>query len=186
MQYCGIDAKRLHDQEIPAAERAHYSKRTVDIEFDYPFGRKELYGLAYRTDFDLSQHAKHSGKDLLYTDPVSGEKYVPHVIEPTFGVNRTFLVMLLSAYTEEQVAKAKRVWSCVCPKPLRRLRSLSCRCPRKKSCRAWPSLWPKSWPSSGGWTTTKRKASANVTAAKTKSARRIVLLLTSIRSMTKA
>ena len=102
--HCGVDMTRVHDNEIAPEDRAHYSKRTVDIEFDYPFGTKELYGLAYRTDFDLKQHAEYSGQDLLYTDPVSGEKYVPHVIEPAFGITRTFLVMMLSAYTEEQVA----------------------------------------------------------------------------------
>lgn len=101
---CGIDAARVHELEVPEDERAHYSKRTVDFEFDYPFGRKELYGLAYRTDFDLANHAKHSGKDLLYTDPATNEKYVPHVVEPAFGVDRTFLAALISAYQEEVVA----------------------------------------------------------------------------------
>jgi glycyl-tRNA synthetase len=93
----------IHDLEVADADRAFYSKRTVDIEFDYPFGRKELYGLAYRTDYDLSQHAKFSGKDLIYTDPETGEKYTPHVIEPSFGVDRTVLAILLSAYKEEEV-----------------------------------------------------------------------------------
>jgi glycyl-tRNA synthetase len=101
---CGVDMSRVHDVEIPDGERAHYSKRTVDIEFDYPFGRKELYGLAYRTDYDLKKHAEHSGKEIAYTDPVTNEKYVPHVIEPAFGVDRTFLVALLSAYHEEVVS----------------------------------------------------------------------------------
>lgn len=100
---CGIDSARVHELEVPEDERAHYSKRTVDLEFDYPFGRKELYGLAYRTDFDLKNHAEHSGKDIVYTDPATGEKYVPHVIEPAFGVDRTFLAVMLSAYTEEAV-----------------------------------------------------------------------------------
>jgi glycyl-tRNA synthetase len=104
IKHCGIDAARVHEHEIAPEDRAHYSKRTVDIEFDYPFGTKELYGLAYRTDYDLKQHAKHSGKEITYTDPVTNEKYVPHVIEPAFGLNRTLLVMLLSAYHEEEVA----------------------------------------------------------------------------------
>lgn len=102
----GIDTKRVHDLEVAKEDLAHYSKRTVDIEFDYPFGRKELYGIAYRTDFDLSTHAKHSGKPLLYTDPVSGEKFTPHVIEPSFGVDRTVLAVMLSAYDEETVKDA--------------------------------------------------------------------------------
>lgn len=104
MDRVGIDAARSHNLEVAKDELAHYSKRTVDIEFDYPFGRKELYGLAYRTDFDLSTHAKHSGSNIVYTDPITNEKYVPHVIEPSFGVDRTVLAVLLSAYDEETVA----------------------------------------------------------------------------------
>lgn len=106
---CGVDAARVHELEVPQDERAHYSKRTVDFEFDYPFGRKELYGLAYRTDFDLTMHADASGKEMLYTDPVTNEKYVPHVVEPAFGVDRTFLVVMLSAYHEEEVEGETRV-----------------------------------------------------------------------------
>lgn len=105
----GIDSSRVHELEVPPQERAHYSQRTVDLEFEYPFGRKELYGLAYRGDFDLQQHAKHSGKNLAYTDPASSETYVPHVIEPTFGLDRTILAVLLSAYHEEEVSREKRV-----------------------------------------------------------------------------
>ncbi len=105
----GIDQDRLHYIEIPEADRAHYSKRSVDTEFDYPFGQKELYGLAYRTDFDLAQHEKYSGANLKFTDPISGEKYLPHVIEPTFGVDRTFLAVMLSAYDEEEVEGETRV-----------------------------------------------------------------------------
>jgi glycyl-tRNA synthetase len=103
VRHCGIDESRLHDLEVPKDELAHYSKRTVDIEFDFPFGRKELYGLAYRTDFDLTNHAKHSGENMTYTDPVTGERFVPHVIEPSLGVDRTFLAMMCSAYAEEDV-----------------------------------------------------------------------------------
>lgn len=99
---CGIDADRVHDLEVEKGELAHYSKRTVDLEFDFPFKREELYGLAYRTNFDLSNHAKHSGRDMTYTDPASGEKFVPHVIEPTFGVDRTLLAVLVSSYHEEE------------------------------------------------------------------------------------
>ncbi len=96
----GVDASKLHYIDIPDTERAHYSKRTVDIEFDYSFGQKELYGLAYRSNYDLNQHQNASKQDLEYRDPESGEKFLPHVIEPTFGVDRTFLAVLLSAYTE--------------------------------------------------------------------------------------
>lgn len=105
---CGIDADRIHDLEVPGNELAHYSDRTVDIEFDFPFGKDELYGLAYRTDFDLKNHMEHSGKDLRYTDPHSGEKFIPHVIEPSLGVDRTFLAILLSAYTEEEVGEGEK------------------------------------------------------------------------------
>ncbi|MBI4049777.1 MAG: glycine--tRNA ligase [Candidatus Doudnabacteria bacterium] len=97
---CGIDEKKVEYVEIPDGERAHYSKRTVDTEFRYPFGQKELYGLAYRTDFDLRNHEQASGKNLKYKDPVSSEEFLPHVIEPTWGVERTVLAVLLSAYEE--------------------------------------------------------------------------------------
>lgn len=97
----GIDKKSVRELEVPKEERAHYSKRTIDFEFDFPFGKKELYGLAYRGDYDLSRHMEHSGADLRYTDPVSGEKFIPHVIEPTFGLGRTILALLLSAYRED-------------------------------------------------------------------------------------
>ncbi len=96
----GIDESKVHYVDIPDADRAFYSKRTVDIEFDYPFGQRELYGLAYRTDFDLSSHQKASKQSLEYRDPESGEKFIPHVIEPSLGVDRTVLAVLLSAYTE--------------------------------------------------------------------------------------
>mgnify|MGYP001608106973 CR=1 FL=1 len=82
---------------------SHYSKKTVDIEYDFPFGKKELYGLAYRTDYDLSQHQKFSGADLAYRDSLTGEKYLPHVIEPSFGLDRALLAVLSDAYNEEKV-----------------------------------------------------------------------------------
>ena len=106
MDRVGIAADKTHHLEVEKDELAHYSKRTVDIEFDYPFGRKELYGLAYRTDFDLSTHAKFSGANMTYMDPVTNEKYIPHVIEPSFGVDRTVLAVMLSAYSEETVTSA--------------------------------------------------------------------------------
>ena len=102
----GVRDERLHFNEIPDGERAHYSKRTIDIEYQYPFGLKELYGLAYRTDYDLAQHAKHSGADLTYTDPEGGEAFVPHVVEPSMGLERTLLVALLEAYHEEEARTA--------------------------------------------------------------------------------
>ncbi len=110
----GIDIKKVHELEVPDGERAHYSKRTIDFEFEFPFGRKELYGLAYRTDYDLKNHAKASGVDLAYLDedpPAGGkEKIIPHVIEPSLGVGRTVLAVLLSAYTEDELGGEKRVF----------------------------------------------------------------------------
>lgn len=90
--------KNLEYAEIPDGERAHYSKRTIDIEYKYPFGRKELYGLAYRTDFDLKNHFKKPP----YKDSETNEEFWPHVIEPTWGVDRTVLAVLLEAYCEEK------------------------------------------------------------------------------------
>ena len=98
----GADMKKVHEHEIPTEELAHYSRRTIDFEFDYPFGRKELYGLAYRTDFDLKNHMDKSGEDLRYADSETNEKFLPHVIEPTWGVDRSVLAALLEAYQEEQ------------------------------------------------------------------------------------
>jgi glycyl-tRNA synthetase len=100
MKDIGLSQEKLHFIEVPDADRAHYSKRSVDTEFDYPFGQKELYGIAYRTDFDLKNHQDKSKQDLEYRDPETNQKYLPHVIEPTFGADRTVLAVLLSAYTE--------------------------------------------------------------------------------------
>jgi glycyl-tRNA synthetase len=106
----GIDADRLHRLEVPGEALAHYSERTVDFEFDFPFGKKELWGLAYRTDFDLTNHQEHSGEKMVYTDPNDNtRKFIPHVIEPSMGVDRTLLAVLLSAYQEEEVDGEKRV-----------------------------------------------------------------------------
>jgi len=98
----GVDMSKIHEHEIEAGERAHYSKRTIDFEYDFPFGCSELYGLAYRTDFDLKNHEKFSGQNLKYKDPETGEEFVPHVIEPTWGVDRSVLVTLLDAYSEKE------------------------------------------------------------------------------------
>lgn len=107
LAHCGVRKERYYIHEIGDGERAHYSKRTVDIEYEYPFGRKELYGLAYRTDFDLKNHMESSGKDMRYTDAETGEKFLPHVIEPTFGLDRTVLVAMLEAYYEENAPTAE-------------------------------------------------------------------------------
>ncbi len=106
----GLDMDRLVRAEIPDEKTAHYSKRTLDFEFKYPFGTKELWGLAYRTDFDLTNHQEHSGQKMMYTDPADNtRKIIPHVVEPTMGVERTLLALLLSAYHEETVNDDTRV-----------------------------------------------------------------------------
>ncbi len=106
----GLSPERIHQIEVAPEDRAHYSKRSVDTEFDFPFGQKELWGLAYRADFDLSAHAKASGVDLSYLDDSTGERFVPHVVEPTFGVDRTVLALLTSAYAEDEVGGEVRTY----------------------------------------------------------------------------
>ncbi len=106
----GLKKEHVHELEVADADRAHYSKRTIDFEFDFPFGRKELYGLAYRTDFDLRSHQEGSKVDLSYFDEESKERFLPHVIEPSFGVGRTLLAVLSEAYTEDEMDGEKRVY----------------------------------------------------------------------------
>ncbi len=102
----GLKKKDIRVREHNKEELSHYSKRTVDIEYNTPFGWKEMFGLAYRTDFDLKNHMEKSGVDLRYTDPETGEKFIPHVIEPTFGLTRLVLMVMLAAYTEEEAPTA--------------------------------------------------------------------------------
>lgn len=97
-----VDISKIHEREIPEEERAHYSKRTIDFDYEFPFGTNELYGLAYRTDFDLKNHEKYSGQSLKYKDPDTGQEFIPHVIEPTWGVDRSVLVVLLDAYRQSE------------------------------------------------------------------------------------
>jgi len=99
----GLHEDRLRWREHEEFERSFYSKKTMDIEYNYPFGWKEMFGLAYRTDYDLSNHMKHSGKDLQYTDPKTKETFIPHVIEPTFGLSRLTGIVLVDAFTKETV-----------------------------------------------------------------------------------
>ena len=99
----GLNSNKIHEYEVPAEDRAHYSKRTIDFMFDYPNGEEELMGLAYRTDFDLANIARESGKSMEYRDKVTNETFVPHVIEPSIGVERLFLAVLSNAYTEEDI-----------------------------------------------------------------------------------
>lgn len=104
----GLKSANLHEHEHPKEQLSHYSKRTVDIVYDFPFGRSELYGLAYRTNFDLSEHQKFSKTSLEYHDLEKNLKYIPHVIEPTFGVDRTILALLCDSYEEENLENGEK------------------------------------------------------------------------------
>ncbi len=99
--YEKIGLKNVRKREQSPEERAHYSKATVDVEYEFPFGWKEIEGIANRSDFDLKAHAKHSGRDLSYLDEETKERYVPYVIEPSAGVDRIMLALLCDAYTED-------------------------------------------------------------------------------------
>ena len=103
----GIPRSKLHVLTVPDEERAFYSKGTYDIEYEFPFGRQELEGVAYRTDYDLSQHQKASGKSLEYFDEETKQKFIPHVVEPSAGVDRTVLALICEAYSEDQAPDEK-------------------------------------------------------------------------------
>lgn len=98
----GIRKENLRWRQHTDKERSHYSRDTYDLDYQFPFGWKELWGVAYRTDYDLKQHMEFSGQDLRYTDPHTQEKYLPHVIEPAIGLNRALFMVLSDAYTEEE------------------------------------------------------------------------------------
>jgi glycyl-tRNA synthetase len=105
----GLPNESIHELEVPEEDRAHYSKRTVDFEFDYPIGKEELAGLAYRTNFDLMNIQNNSGKSMEYTIKGTNTKFVPHVIEPTIGVERAVMAVMSAAYTEDEVNGEKRI-----------------------------------------------------------------------------
>jgi len=98
----GIHADNLRWRRHSDQERSHYSRETYDLDYRFPFGFKELWGIAYRGDYDLRQQMEHSGRDLRYTDPRSGRSFLPHVIEPAVGINRMLLMMLCDAYWEDE------------------------------------------------------------------------------------
>lgn len=106
----GLPEESVHELEVDEADRAHYSKRTIDFEFDYPIGREELMGLAYRTDFDLGNIQRVSGKGMEYTVKGTNTRFIPHVIEPSFGVERALMAVLCSAYREDEQNGEKRVY----------------------------------------------------------------------------
>src|SRR5437868_5518263 len=103
----GIKSERLHVKKVSDEERAFYSKGTYDIEYEFPFGVQELEGVAYRTDFDLNQHIQASGKPLDYFDEETKERFVPHVVEPSAGVDRTVLALICDAYAEDEAPDDK-------------------------------------------------------------------------------
>jgi len=106
----GLVNSKMRRYEHPKEKLSHYSRKTVDIEFDAPFGGyKELFGLAHRGDFDLKKHSEFSNEKLEYFDGVTNRRFTPHVLEPTFGLDRSILVALLSAYHEEAIGEDTRV-----------------------------------------------------------------------------
>ena len=110
LEALGLDSRNIHELDVPAEDRAHYSKKTIDIEYDFPIGKEELMGIAYRTDFDLMNIQRVSGKSMEYTIKGTNERFVPHVIEPSFGVERALMAVLSSAYREDEQNGSKRVY----------------------------------------------------------------------------
>ena len=110
LEALGLDPENIHELDVPAEDRAHYSKKTIDIEYDFPIGKEELMGIAYRTDFDLMNIQRVSGKSMEYTIKGTNEKFVPHVIEPSFGVERALMTVLSSAYREDEQNGSRRVY----------------------------------------------------------------------------
>ncbi len=106
----GVDVTKLHPLEHPENGRAHYSKKTVDLEFEYPFGIKELTGLAHRGDYDLKRHQEFSGEKMEVLDDATGEKFIPHVLEPTVSVDRAMLALICSTYRESGEGDNMRVY----------------------------------------------------------------------------
>ena len=106
----GLKPEHIHELDVPPEDRAHYSKKTIDIEYDYPIGREELMGIAYRTDFDLMNIQRVSNKNMEYTVKGTNTKFVPHVIEPSFGVERALMAVLSGAYREDEQNGEKRVY----------------------------------------------------------------------------
>jgi glycyl-tRNA synthetase len=110
LKQLGLPDESVHELEVSEDDRAHYSKRTIDFEFDFPHRRDELLGLAYRTDFDLGNIQRASGKNMEYRPKDGGESFVPHVIEPSFGVERAIMAVLVSAYIEDEINGEKRAY----------------------------------------------------------------------------
>jgi glycyl-tRNA synthetase len=110
LEEAGVDTSKIHELEVPENDLAHYSKRTIDYEFEYPHGKDELLGLAYRTDFDLQNVQRESGKKMDYRPKDGGEAFVPHVIEPSFGVERLFMAVMVSAFKKDIQNGEERIY----------------------------------------------------------------------------
>jgi glycyl-tRNA synthetase len=110
-KHIGLSEDKIKEIEVPEDDRAHYSKRTIDFEYDFPsLGFSEVGGLAYRTDFDLKNHQEATGKDMSYRPKDGSAPFIPHVIEPTFGVDRNLLAVLSNAYSEDEQGGEKRTY----------------------------------------------------------------------------
>jgi glycyl-tRNA synthetase len=103
----GFKTENIRELEHSKEKLSHYSKRTVDLEYRFPFGFKELTGLAYRTNFDLTQHQKYSGQNLEFLDPITNQKFIPHCLEPTVGLDRLLFASLCEFYEEEEITDEK-------------------------------------------------------------------------------
>jgi glycyl-tRNA synthetase len=110
LESLGLKKEHIHELDVPAEDRAHYSKKTIDIEYDYPIGKEELMGIAYRTDFDLGNVQRVSKKSMEYQVKGTNEKFVPHVVEPSFGVERALMAVLSESYREDEINGEKRVY----------------------------------------------------------------------------
>lgn len=106
----GIKKEHITEKEIGEAQRAHYSKKTIDFEYSFPIGSKELSGFAYRTDYDLTKHQKLSGKSMEYIPKDGGKRFIPHVLEPAFGLDRHVLAVITESYCEDKINGEKRVY----------------------------------------------------------------------------
>jgi glycyl-tRNA synthetase len=101
----GVPREKIHVLDVPDNERAHYSSKTYDLEYEFPFGIQELEGVAYRGNYDVSKHQEHSKKNLEYIDTETNERFVPHVVEPSAGCDRTCLAVICEAYHVEDLTK---------------------------------------------------------------------------------
>lgn len=165
----GIKEENLRLRDHDKEELCFYSRATTDFEFKFPFGWGELWGVADRTDYDLNCHQRVSGENMDYVDPVTNERYIPYVVEPSLGVERMFLAVLSNAYDEEEVDGDTRV-VCICITLSRRIRLRCFLCKRNNLAtkrRKYTVCFKSTFPAR----TTKAQASANVTAVRTKSAR---------------